>query len=115
VTNVNITGSSEAHEKGFAVFNGVQPHICVDLPDHNITATFKTPDGRLLTIAFMHYGENKMCADISFHSSGKKIKSGGSSVPAFNVSVRGMGPLLYNGVINQEYPPTLVVVDMNPQ
>jgi len=59
---------SEANKRGFATFNDV-PHTCIDLQDGNQTITFKTSEGKLMTIAFLEYenGKAPQCVDIVSH------------------------------------------------
>lgn len=99
--------ATSAEEQGFATYNKNGVHVCIDLPQSNATISVKTPDGELVTFAFIPRpeGEGHQCVDIQHH--GKVVNE--SNCPLQSASFLGQGPT--NAVTRpQDDSPTTVVV-----
>lgn len=64
----------EAKAAGYATFSKC-PHVCIDVPNGVTTFSFKTEEGKRLTISFLPYitGGYPQCADIAYHDSGVDV------------------------------------------
>lgn len=64
----------EAKAEGYATFNHCT-HECIDVKDGISTYSFRTSEGKRLTISFLPYtnGGPPQCTDIAYHDSGVDV------------------------------------------
>jgi len=105
-----VRNAALAVANGFAGFNGNNRHVCLDLPQENVTISVRSPDGGLMTIAFAqrHEGKGHQSADIVYHS-GYKVHG----KPVQKALFLGAGPTIAAvDPMKDEVPTTTVVVQM---
>lgn len=85
-TRSRFLSHDAAAKEGYATFNKV-PHVCVDVPDHNVTITCRTSDGRRVTFAFLQYQKDNppQCVDIHYADGPKWKGSDGREREANNI------------------------------
>lgn len=86
--------AEEAKAAGFATFNSCE-HFCIALEEGWSTISVKTPDGKLVTFAFVPTpdGKSHQCVDIAYHNRGTTAP-GRPEIPTFGASLRNGGSLL---------------------
>ena len=71
---MQVIPASEVEKSGYAKFN-MGPHLCVDVPDGWYTISCKTPDGKMITFAFIPDSESDAghsCVDVHHATAAKK-------------------------------------------
>lgn len=65
---------AEAKADGYATFNPC-PTVAIEVPDGQTTFSFRTSEGKRLTVCFLPYmsGGAPQCVDIAYHDSGVNV------------------------------------------
>ena len=107
--SVRILSRDGAVDAGFAGFNGGN-HYCIDLPNDPATISVRTPDGNLITFAFVLRPADvgHQCVDIVHHSL-TRDKSGN---PLQTTAFLGAGPVVAVTKPTDNTPTTIVALNL---
>jgi hypothetical protein len=110
---ISVKTRNEALESGFATFNGGK-HICVDLQDADQTISVRTPDGNLITFAFVPRPDKgfpgHQCVDIQHHTPSTFTRNGSRDVPVQTAALYGCGPTNARCGVADDSPTTLITL-----
>ncbi len=110
---------NDATAKGYAAFNQGN-HVCIDVPDGQTTYSFRTSDGRRLTVCFLlaRDGNPPEICDIAYHGKeGDTANRDNRNHQAFETITFGErphSPGIQFDTRTQSHPASIVCVLMEP-
>ena len=106
---MKVLNRSEAIADGFACFNSGD-HYCIDLPNAPVTISVRTPDGKLVTFAFVRRPSDigHQCVDIVHHG----LVKNETGYPLQTAAFLGSGPTVAVTKPTDEVPTTIIALNL---